>query len=406
MESYIEVIAALKSHGFARVSLHKFRCSGMTHGNCSVNTLTVVQLPELVLVMIAGKLPVTAQGAFRLTCRSWLNRLAAQELSHTVSLSPYGDWETKAKRLKGMFPKIAIQVQESYSGVQKCLQLLNSPHCDVVSLRCHFESHGSQQNGDEHWLRNNHLAELQHLRILSTLVNAPKAHARLQLEMAVTYKHSPPQSDDLQTAFNKLLPSISGLSVSGNFSSVVQEAFPFSHLSRLELTLPNARSAEVVNGSAILHLQKTLRSLHNLCNLQLHADCLSIQPSAITDVLSVLPTVTSLKVDSGINPCCLASRHMEHITSLCLGREVRFDQPPENLEFLHLAYLSPAHTATLMQLVQMERIVSLTVGYCDVPGLVQLPCRQQQSCPHYGLAPQHWHIHAPSNYFSADQLAT
>ena len=350
------------------------------------------------LVTIISKLPITAHGAFRLTCTTWRNRLAAPDLSHTVCLSPYGDWEAKAKHLKSQFPKITIQVQESYSGVQKCLQLLNSPHCDVVSLRCHFESHGPEQHGDEQWLRNNRLAELQHLRILSTLVEAPKAHARLQLEMAVTYKHAPPQSNDLQTAFSKLLPSISGLSVSGNFRSVVQEAFPFSHLSRLELTLPNARSAAVVNGSAVQHLQTTLRSLHNLCSLQLHADCLSIQPSAVTHVLPVLPTITSLKVDSGINPCCLTSQHMEHITSLCLGREVVFDSPPEHLQCLHLAYLSAAHRTMIMQL---ESHVGVTVGYCDDPELIQTQCKQQQSCLHYSMALQHWHVVAPPSYFKA-----
>ena len=395
MEMYTEV------HAFVALTLVLDR-KHLGYHTAFWSSLTfrcVLQLPELVLVTILGKLPILAQAAFRLTCTTWRNRLAAQDLCHTVSLSPCGDWESKAKHLKSLFPKITIQVQEAYSGIQKCLQLLNSPHCDVVSLRCHFESHGPEQDSDERWLRNNRLAELQHLRILSTLVEAQKTHARLQLEMAVTYKHAPPQSEDIHTAFNKLLPSISGLSVSGNFGSVVQEAFPFSHLSRLELTLPNARSPEVVDGSAIMHLQKTLRSLHNLCNLQLHAGCLSIQPPVVTNVLPELPTITSLKVDSGINPCCLASPHMEHITSLCLGREVFFDQPPENLLCLHLAYLSPAHRAMIEQLKQMKDVVSLTVGYCDVPGLVQIPCQQQQSCPHYSLAPRHWHINAPSAYF-------
>ena len=372
--------------------------------NCNTQCCHAVQLPELVLVAIVKTLPVTTHAAFRLTCKTWCSRLAAQDLSHMVSLSPSGDWEANAKRLKETFPKITIQVQDSYSGIQRCLQLLNNPHCDVVSLQCHFESHGPEQHGDEYWRRNNRLAELQHLRILSNLADAPKTHARLELEMAVTYKHSPPQSEDLQTAFSKLLPSISGLSVSGNFSSVVQEAFPFNHLSRLELTLPNARSPGVVNGSAIQHLQKTLRSLHNLCNLQLHADCLSIQPSAITSVLAELPTVTSLKVDSGINPCCLASLHMEHITSLCLGREVFLDQPPENLQHLHLAYLSSAHKPLILQLQQMKTAISLTAGYCDVPGLVQVRCRQQQSCPHYSLAPQHWHVQDSPHFSSCSAL--
>ena len=361
----------------------------------------MLQLPELVLVTVIQNLPVTAQAAFRLTCRCWRSYLTSQDLTHTVCLSPSGDWEGKAKKLKTMFPKLSIQVQEPYSGVQKCLQLLNSPHCDVVSLRCHFESHGPAQLGDEQWLRNNRLAELQHLLTLGNLVDAPKTHAKLQLEMSVTYKHTPPQSSDLSAAFIRLLPSISGLSVSGNFSSVVQEAFPFSHLSRLELTLPNARSPDVVNGAAIQHLQKTLRSLHNLRNLQLHADCLSIQAPAIMGVLTDLPNVASLKVDSGINPCKLVSQHMEHVTALCLGRDVTFDHPPQNLQILHLAYLSLAHKPMLLQLKQLKGNISLTAGYCDTEGFSQHCCRQQQSCPHHGLASHHWHMHPKDNAHGA-----
>ena len=352
-----------------------------------------LQLPALIQAMVVNKLPLAAQPTFRLTCRSWRDRLTAQDFAHTIRLSPNGDWEKKAKQLRCMFPKITIQIQESYSGAQRCLQLLTSPHCDVLSLHCHFESHGPAQPGDEQWLRKKRSAELQHLRVLSTIIaNAPKQHARLELDMAVIYRHTPPQSQDLQAAFETLLPSISGLSVSGNFSSVVQEAFPFSHLSRLQLTLPNARSVEVRSGSAIQHLKQSLASLHNLCDLQLHADCLSIQPSAITDVLATLPGVTSLKVDSGISPSGLPASHMGHIAALCLGRDVLFDEIPPNLQHLHLAYLSFARRPLLSQLAQAHQALTLTVGFCDDADVMLLPCRQQMSCPHYSLAPRHLHV--------------
>ena len=294
-----------------------------------------------------------------------------------------------------MFPKITIQLQETYSGVQRCLQLLNSPYCDVVSLHCHLQSHGPSQPGDEQWLRNNRLAELQHLLVLNnTIANAPKEHARLELELSVTYPHAPPQSQALQMAFNMLLPSISGLSVSGNFSSVVQKAFPFNHLSRLELTLPNARSVEVRNGSAVQHLKKTLASLHNLCNLQLHANCLSLQPAAITDVLTTLPKVTSLKVDSGFISCCLPASHMENIVSLCLEGKVLFDEPPPHLEYLHVAFLSETYKPLLVQVAQAKRELTLSVEFCDIcsPDIVIVPCRLLKSCPQYSLAARHLHV--------------
>lgn len=391
--SYAEVrvmLAKMRMFRFSRSNVHRLQRS--------IHTVPL-QLPALVQVMIADSLPLVAQRSFRLTCRSWRDRLTAQDLTHTIRLSPYGGWEKKAKQMKYMFPKITIQVQDTYSGAQRCLQLLTSPYCDVVSLHCHFESHGPAQPGDEQWLRINRLAELQHLLVLKHMVAyACKEHARLELEMSVTYNHAPPQSEDLHMAFNMLLPSISGLSVSGNFSSVVQKAFPFSHLSRLELTLPNARCVEVRNGSAVQHLKKTLASLHNLCNLQLHADCLSIQPAAITDVLTTLPGVTSLKVDSGFSPCSLPARHMGNIVSLCLGREVLLDKPPSDLQYLHLAYFSDVHKPLLAQLAQAKRSPTLSVGFCDSRCIVtqfsKLPtsCRLQKSCPHYSLASRHSHV--------------
>lgn len=150
---------------------------------------------------------------------------------------------------------------------------------------------------------------------------------------------------------------------------------------------------EVRNGSAVQHLKKTLASLHNLCNLQLHADCLSIQPAAIADVLTTLPGVTSLKVDSGISPCCLPAGHMGNIVSLCLGREVLLDESPSDLQYLHLAYLCDAHKPLLAQLAQAKRPLTLFVGFCDSPHILTQFCRLQKSCHEAHITA--WHHSIP-----------
>ena len=213
------------------------------------------------------------------------------------------------------------------------------------------------------------------------------------LEFIASYNQlEEPQAASVSEAFEQILPFVTGLKITVGFSTSPEKMYHFSHLSWLELALPDAQSTAVTSGEAVQKLQVMLHNLPSLSYLHLHAEYRSLQPPMVVSMLRDLPNITSLKVDSGISPCMLSSQDLMHVTALSLGREVDLDQPPDQLQVLHMAYLGPPQKVLLVQLQQMQHSVSLIAGYCDV-GLEQSPCKRH-CCPHAHLAVDHVHIHA------------
>ena len=348
-----------------------------------------MQLPELAVSAIAAHLPVQAQAAFRLTCRSLRDHLPVQNLGHSIRLSPQGNWKTQAKKLKSIAPNVKVLIWQA-EGIQHCIELLGNPFYGVVRLHTYFESRDPAECRNAETLRNARDSELSRLECLRALAVAP-ATSQADLQLDMTVKYAEPKHPPLQAAFKNLAPFIAGLSIIGDFRVILQNTVNFSHLSRLELTLPNAACARS-DARAVEFLQNAFRSLPKLTYVQLNADSLSVQPFEVLGVLAELPNITSLKVDSGISPCRLAAAHLIHVTSLCLVREVYFDHPTGKLQILHLAYLSLAQRKMLLQLRQMSRGVDVTTGCHDAEGFAQTPCSHPKCCLHHSLAADHCHV--------------
>lgn len=359
-------------------------------------------LPELVRATIVKKLHLTEQARLRLTCRSWRDHLKAHELSHTVCLCSEEGWEEKAKHLKIKFPKLNIQLRAAYgggpTGVEECTQLLENPYCDVVRLYYNFTSYESGQFQGREWLQESRQYQIDSIRAFSSLLALPVAQAKLQLKVKATHTHSGPSASELSTAFAKLVPYIAAINANGDIHKILQKPSLFCRLTDLRLTLPQAcytGDAELslaTDAAAVEKLQRLFLTLPKLSHLQLHATGASLQSAAVLSVLSKLPNVTCLKLDTGIMPCKLASQDLRHVTGLCLGREVTFDQPPANLHALHLAFLGLPQKPMLLQLRQVQRHVDISAGSCGAQGLTLTPCKQR-CCSHNDLAAKHQHVH-------------
>ncbi|DBB12179.1 TPA: hypothetical protein ACH3X3_006285 [Trebouxia sp. C0006] len=87
------------------------------------------KLPAVLLMKIVGELPVPEQAQFRLVCSSWHNACPAAALTHRLTHRP--GWEIHAAAVRRYCPNIQIVVH--LEGCNNVAQLLQHPHCDVVS---------------------------------------------------------------------------------------------------------------------------------------------------------------------------------------------------------------------------------------------------------------------------------
>lgn len=214
-----------------------------------------MQLPGELSVQ---QLPYDAQTAFRLTCRTWRDSIKASELSGTVDLKlklnpepekekklKQSDWQEKATKLKSEFPNAKINIcspiYQNPEVVKECMQALESPECSILTLQCRLESRTS--------------TTLQYLQLLGHFAAASKRHVQLQLEFTASCSQlEEPQAAGVSEAFQQILPFITGLTITDGFSTRPENMYSFSHLSRLELTLPDAKSPAVTSGEAVQKL--------------------------------------------------------------------------------------------------------------------------------------------------------
>lgn len=289
-----------------------------------------------------------------------------------------------------MYPNIVLQADLVDLGILTTLQthevheLLAKHLCDVVTLQCGWSSTFSDPSDDiEHEQTHLNMEKLQtsYLQYYIDLMNLDWSSAKLQLDMKVTFTRRVVDQEKYGIAA-ALGRSTNSLSIDGDLPLFVQH-IPMTNLTRLCYRLPISTSASAAL-TAVQQIQAALVSLQSLCCLHIEAWGGSyghaIQPAAVVQVVPLLPNLSSLIVDTNANPYCLESSLLTSITHLWLGRNVTFDSPPENLQRLHLAYLSESCRPMMLQLEKRERHLScITVGsfvagdQFEASGLLQLP---------------------------------
>lgn len=326
----------------------------------------LLQLPELILREVIDRLSLADQERVRLVCKPWRDHVSVQLLAGTLNLSSARDLELRVGHLKSLYPNAVIQVKQDKTITawdRSRVELLANPLCDILKLACEWTS------SEPPWSA---LAQYY-----QSLLNDEKVLPRLQLDMKVTYTCSL-RDVEQQGIITELGSIVSTLSIIGDLPMFVQHFF-LTNLTELEYRLPILTSDNDAKTEAE-RIQAALLSLPSLCYLALQADRYGVQPAHVLQVLPQLPNLSALRVTTGINPCCLDSSFLLHITQLSLGRHVTFDTPPQNLRSLHLDFLSQSCRPMLLQLEQDPHLLCcITVGFFEAAsqfetcGLLELP---------------------------------
>ena len=290
------------------------------------NFPVALQLPDEMFANVLSKVPVWHQAAFRLTCKQWCNKISAESLCQSV---------------------------------------------DACTRRCHLVTLSAGEGDD---------FKIQYINGLrghqTALSEQQGAVQKTELTVVLERLNFDPT---IKSVVSDIAASVSSLRFDSDRScldnkSPVLHWFNFGNLVKLELPLPRQ-----VQGMAPQQFQAALLSMPKLSSLSLTIERFGVQPSAVLVIAPRLPNLKSLKLDTGIWPYCLEATQLQHITSLCLGTAVTFDEPPARLRHLKVTQLSHSNYLMMAQIEALQiPSLSITVHHTDAEGLPQLPVTLHQ----------------------------
>lgn len=350
----------------------------------------LLKLSELIFREVTGKLPSLHYANMHLVCKPWRDQISVDHLAHTIHLKAAQDLESRAGQLRRMYPNIILQVDvDRYSACgereRNWCRLIASPVCNVVTLPYNWTSTTPNPSASpDHKQAHFEQEEAQTKRLLGCLdlvvpYKGLDQCPQVQLALAVNFDRSilDPEKANVVADLGHYTCS---LDIIGDLPCFLRD-IPLYNLTKIQFRLPRPTSAHEA-ATAVSQIQSALISLSTLCCLHVEAygDKHAVQPAAVVVMLPQLPRLTSLGVDTGINPCCLEASFLTNITHLWLGNSVTFDVPPTALLTLHLTCLSERSRPMMEQLEQQAKGLSrITMDFFtgnsmfEVSGLLQLP---------------------------------
>jgi hypothetical protein len=303
---------------------------------------------------IVGELPVPEQAQFRLVCSSWHNACPAAALTHRLTHRP--GWEIHAAAVRRYCPNIQIVVH--LEGCNNVAQLLQHPHCDVVSCfpqgTTAFPRWALQPGIFQQDTYTRALQQAQQLaKILEnadpTKVGCLELHLKLRSNSVIR--------GDFNAELQRLKPVIVQVREQEQLLLSAENLFPITspmlNLRVLAFCLPR-------KPNSVSCFQNAVRGAPNLECLQIYANS-AITAERIVTFLQFLPDL--------------------HITELELDCNVLFNGRPNSLRRLVLKDLNienQGYTAMLLAIADCERPFSMELSKFSVPLLPCLPVQLYQ----------------------------
>jgi len=339
----------------------------------------LLQLPAVLLEKIVGELPVPEKAQFRLACSSWRNACPAHALAHRLTIAHRPGWELHAAAVRHYCPNIQIVVH--LEGCNDVAQLLQHPHCDVVS--CFPQGAAAFPQWALHpgiFQHDTYAGALQQAQQLADILEKAGATTKGCLELHLKLRSNSVIRGDLNAELQRLKPVIVQVREQEQLLLSAGKLFPITspmlNLRVLAFCLPR-------KPNSASYFQNAVRGAPNLECLQIYAHS-SITAERIIKFLQFLPDLAklvSLRVDTARHHVCLPAECLKHITMLELGSHVHFIGRPNSLHRLVLENLdkeNQGYIAMLSAIADCEPPFSIELSKFSVPLLPSLPVQLYQ----------------------------
>ena len=236
----------------------------------------LLQLPALVLSIIAGCTDLADTPHFRLTCKTWRDGWPARQLSHTAVINAVGNWSTRAAKLKQICPSIKIQIRTSWPQLpgQDMAQVFENPLCDEASLLLRIDLDTMLQ-----WTRSASNEAGETWSTLQEQIRSPNSRVKLRLAAYLPWCPAAEEAGDLLQGMNSFASAITDFHLTST-SAVFANVQTFRSLRHLQYSI----NLQTAGDNAVLI------ALHHLPSLtQLTLTDMTGQASRMSRFLGTLP---------------------------------------------------------------------------------------------------------------------